>query len=324
MRIALLDDYHDIARSLADFETLVEDLDAELTVFTDYLGNDDAAVIDALQPFDVIIAMRERTPFPRQRLEALPQLKLLVTTGRRNGSIDLEAAKEHGIIVSHTGYQAADAAEHTWALILATARRLDVELFSAGRPLADENHWQSTLGMGLSGKTLGIYGLGNLGSRVAKVGLAFGMRVIAYSQNLTAERAKEVGVDKVSEQELFASSDVLTIHLKLSERSTGVVGAKQLSWMKPDAILVNTSRSKIVQTDALISALENERLYLAALDVFDVEPLPASDRIAQTRGVIATPHIGYVTVEQFQIFFNDAVADIRAWAKGKPVRVLNP
>ncbi|WP_313813852.1 D-2-hydroxyacid dehydrogenase family protein [Glutamicibacter sp.] len=322
MRIALLDDYHDIARSLADFKSLSEDLNAELTVFTEHLGHDDEAVISALQPYDVIIAMRERTPFPRQRLEALPNLRLLVTTGRRNGSIDLEAAKEHGIVVSHTGYKAPDAAEHTWALILAAARRLDIELFSADRPLTDPNHWQSTLGMGLSGKTLGVYGLGNLGARVARVGLAFGMRVIAYSQNLTDERAKEIGVEKVSEQELFASSDVLTIHLKLSERSTGVVGSTQLSWMKPDAILVNTSRSKIVQTDALIDALNNEQLYLAAVDVFDVEPLPAGDRLAATRGVIATPHIGYVTVEQFEIFFNDAVADIRAWAKGKPVRVL--
>lgn len=323
MRIALLDDYHDIARSLADFELLAEDLEAELTVFTEHLGHEDEAVIAALQPFDVIIAMRERTPFPRQRLEALPNLKLLVTTGRRNGSIDLEAAKERGVVVSHTGYQATDAAEHTWALILAAVRRLDVELFSAQRPLADDRGWQSTLGIGLAGKTLGIYGLGNLGARVAKVGLAFGMRVIAYSQNLTEERAKEVGVNKVSEQELFASSDVLSIHLKLSERSTAVVGAKQLSWMKPDAILVNTSRSKIVQTEALINALENEQLYLAAVDVFDVEPLPAGDRLTATRGVIATPHIGYVTVEQFEIFFRDAVADVRSWAKGTPQRVLN-
>lgn len=323
MRIALLDDYHDIARSLADFDLLAEDLEAELTVFTEHLGHEDEAVMAALQPFDVIIAMRERTPFPRQRLEALPNLKLLVTTGRRNGSIDLEAAKERGIVVSHTGYQATDAAEHTWALILAAVRRLDIELFSAQRPLADDRGWQSTLGIGLAGKTLGIYGLGNLGARVAKVGLAFGMRVIAYSQNLTEERAKEVGVNKVSEQELFASSDVLSIHLKLSERSTAVVGAKQLSWMKPDAILVNTSRSKIVHTEALINALENEQLYLAAVDVFDVEPLPAGDRLTATRGVIATPHIGYVTVEQFEIFFRDAVADVRSWAKGTPQRVLN-
>lgn len=322
MRIALLDDYHDVARSLADFDSLGTEFGAEVTVFTEHLGHTDAEVITALEPFDVIVAMRERTPFPRARLAALPNLKLLITTGRRNGSIDLVAAADHGITVSHTGYKATDAAEHTWALILAAARRLDVELFSAQRPLADPRGWQSTLGTGLSGKTLGVYGLGNLGARVAKVGLAFGMRVIAYSQNLTAERATEVGVDKVSEQELFASSDVVSIHLNLSERSTGVVGSNQFSWMKPDAIFVNTSRSRIVDTQALISALENERLYLAAIDVFDVEPLPAGDRLAATRGVIATGHIGYVTTEQFEIFYRDAVADIRAWAKGTPINVL--
>lgn len=323
MRIAVLDDYHDISRTLADFQSLAQELDAELSVFTEFLGHDDATVIAALQPFDVIVAMRERTPFPRSRLQVLPNLKLLVTTGRRNGSIDLDAAAERGVVVSHTGYIATDAAEHTWALILAAARRLDVEIFSAQRPLEHSTGWQSTMGIGLSGKTLGVYGLGNLGSRVAKIGLAFGMHVIAYSQNLTAERAAEVGVRKVSEHELFATSDVLTIHLKLSERSTGVVGSKQLAWMKPDAIFVNTSRSRIVQTDALIDALENEQLYLAAVDVFDVEPLPQGDRLAATRGVIATPHIGYVTVEQFAMFYQDAAADIRAWAKGKPVRVLN-
>ncbi|MFJ2619848.1 D-2-hydroxyacid dehydrogenase family protein [Glutamicibacter sp. NPDC087344] len=322
MRIALLDDYHDIARSLADFDSLADQLGAQITVFTEHLGHEDAAVIEALQPFDVIVAMRERTPFPASRLAALPNLKLLVTTGRRNGSIDLDAAKKHGIVVSHTGYKATDAAEHTWALILAAARRLDVELFSAERPLAHPSGWQSTLGTGLSGKTLGVYGLGNLGSRVAKVGLAFGMRVIAYSQNLTAERAEEVGVELASEQELFASSDVLSVHLKLSERSTDLIGATQFAWMKPDAIFVNTSRSKIVRTEDLIQALENQQLYLAAVDVFDVEPLPEADRLTNTRGVIATPHIGYVTAEQFEIFFSDAVEDIRAWASGSPINVL--
>ena len=323
MRIALLDDYHDIARSLADFDSLQEDLGAEITVFTEPIAGGAAGVIEALAPFEVIVAMRERTAFPREVLAALPNLKLLVTTGKRNAAIDLQAASDHGIVVSCTRGIGTDAAEHTWALILAAARRLDVELFSAERPLAADSGWQTTLGSGLAGKTLGIYGLGNLGAQVAKVGLAFGMRVIAYSQNLTAQRANEVGVELASEQELFASSDVLSIHLKLSDRTTGVVGAKQLSWMKPDAILVNTSRSRIVDAEALISALENQQLYLAAVDVFDVEPLPAGDRLAHTRGVIATPHLGYVTAEQFSLFYNDAVADIRAWAAGKPVRVLN-
>lgn len=323
MRIAILDDYQNVATDLADFEGLATELNAELTVFTEHLGHDDVAVCTVLKDFDVIVAMRERTPFPASRFELLPQLKLLVTTGRRNGSIDLEAAATHGVVVSHTGYIATDAVEHTWALILAAARRLDVELFSSENPRSESTPWQSSFGMGLSGKTLGVYGLGNLGSKVAKVGLAFGMRVIAYSQNLTKDRATEVGVELVSEAELFATSDIVSVHLKVSERSTGVIGAKQLAWMRPESILVNTSRSRIVQTDALIAALENELLYLAAVDVFDVEPLPAKNQLLKTRGVIATPHIGYVTIEQFSIFYKDAVDDIRAWAKGSPIRVLS-
>ncbi|MGO2809780.1 MAG: D-2-hydroxyacid dehydrogenase family protein [Glutamicibacter arilaitensis] len=323
MRIAILDDYQNVATALADFEGLAAELKAELTVFNEHLGHEDSEVCAALASFDVIVAMRERTPFPASRFALLPNLKLLVTTGRRNGSIDLAAAAAHGVVVSHTGYVPTDAVEHTWALILAAARRLDVELFSSDSPRAEASAWQSTFGMGLAGKTLGIYGLGNLGSRVAKVGLAFGMRVIAYSQNLTKARATEFGVELVSEAELFATSDIVTVHLKLSERSTGVIGAKQLAWMRPEAILVNTSRSKIVQTDALVQALENEQLYLAALDVFDIEPLPAKDRLLAARGVIATPHIGYVTIEQFEMFYRDAVEDIRAWASGAPIRVLS-
>lgn len=323
MRIAILDDYQNVATDLADFDGLATELNAELTVFTEHLGHDDTAVCAALKGFDVIVAMRERTPFPASRFELLPQLKLLVTTGRRNGAIDLEAAIEHGVVVSHTGYVPTDAVEHTWALILAAARRLDVELFSSQSPRSEAEPWQTSFGMGLAGKTLGVYGLGNLGSKVAKVGLAFGMRVIAYSQNLTKARATQVGVELVSEAELFATSDIVTIHLKLSERSTGVIGSKQLAWMRPESILVNTSRSRIVQTPALIEALENERLYLAALDVFDTEPLPAKDRLLGNRGVIATPHIGYVTIEQFSMFYRDAVEDIRAWASGSPIRVLS-
>lgn len=323
MRIAILDDYQNVATDLTNFEALTTELNAELTVFTEHISHDDAVVCEALKNFDVIVAMRERTPFPASRFALLPQLKLLVTTGRRNGAIDLEAAAAHGVVVSHTGYVPTDAVEHTWALILAAARRLDVELFSSESPRAEATPWQTSFGMGLAGKTLGVYGLGNLGSKVAKVGLAFGMRVVAYSQNLNKARATEVGVELVSEAELFATSDIVTVHLKLSERSTGVIGAKQLAWMRPESILVNTSRSRIVQTDALISALENELLYLAALDVFDTEPLPAKDRLLSTRGVIATPHIGYVTIEQFSMFYRDAVEDIRAWANGSPIRVLS-
>lgn len=323
MRIAILDDYQNAARDFADFDELAANLNAELTVFTEHLGHEDSVVCAALASFDVIVAMRERTPFTRARFEQLPNLKLLVSTGRRNGSIDLSAAADHNVVVSHTGYVPTDAVEHTWALILAAARRLDVELFSSDSPRTETAPWQTTFGLGLAGKTLGVYGLGNLGSRVAKVGLAFGMRVIAYSQNLTKARATEVGVELVSEAELFATSDVLTIHLKLSERSTGVVGAKQLAWMKPEAILVNTSRSRIVDTTALITALERQLLRLAALDVFDVEPLPVLDQLTRTRGLIATPHIGYVTAEQFEMFYRDSLENIRAWAKGSPIRIMS-
>ena len=319
MRIAILDDYLDAASQLADWNSLP----GTPTFFTNFLGHEDEAVITALQDFEIIVAMRERTPFTRERLARLPKLKLLVTTGMRNASIDMNAAQELGITVCGTAGSPAAAAEHTWALIMAAARRLDVELFSATRPRSTGQPWQQALGFELSGKTLGIYGLGNLGSKIAKFGQVFGMRVIAYSQNLTKARATEFGVELVSEAELFATSDIVTVHLKLSERSTGVIGAKQLAWMRPEAILVNTSRSKIVQTDALVQALENEQLYLAALDVFDIEPLPAKDRLLAARGVIATPHIGYVTIEQFEMFYRDSVADIRAWAKGSPIRVLS-
>ncbi|MDR4533905.1 D-2-hydroxyacid dehydrogenase family protein [Glutamicibacter sp. PS] len=322
MRIAILDDYQNVSSSIVDWHELAHELNAEVTVFTDYLGEEDEAVCAALQPFEVIVAMRERTPFTRARIERLDRLKLLVSTGRRNSSIDLGAAALRGITVCSTGYLPSDAAEHTWALILAAVRRLDVELFSAARPRPEGAPWQSTLGLGLSGKTLGILGLGTLGARVAAVGKAFGMRVIAYSQNLTKERANEVGVELVSETELYATSDVLSIHLKLSERSRGVVGAKQLSWMKPDAILVNTSRAAIVDTAALLEALDNGLLQAAAVDVFDSEPLPAADRLSSTRGLIATPHIGYVTAEQYEIFYTDAAEDIRAWAQGAPIRVM--
>ncbi|GAA3326355.1 D-2-hydroxyacid dehydrogenase family protein [Paeniglutamicibacter sulfureus] len=318
MRIAVLDDYQDVASSLADWDSLP----GEVVFFTAFLGHDDSAVAAALRDFDVIVAMRERTPFTAERLRRLPSLRLLVTTGMRNASIDLDAASDLGITVCGTAGSPAAATEHTWALIMAAARRLDVELFSAARPAAPDQPWQQTLGTELSGKTLGVYGLGKLGSQVARIGQAFGMRVIAHSQNLTAERAAEVGVELVGEDELFARSDVLTIHLKLSERSTGVVGARQLALMKHGSILVNTSRSAIIDEDALVAALEFGAPALAAIDVFDIEPLPANHRLAHTPGVIATPHLGYVTEDQFRIFYTGAVKDIAAWAAGTPVNLL--
>ena len=318
MRIAILDDYQNAARSLADWDSLP----GEPTFFTEFLGHDDDTVCRALQDFEVVVAMRERTPFTGTRLRSLPNLKLLVTTGMRNASIDLDAAQELGITVCGTAGSPTAAAEHTWALILAAARRLDVELFSVARPRAASAPWQQTLGTGLSGKTLGVYGLGNLGSQIARIGQAFGMRVIAHSQNLTTARAAEVGVEWVDQDGLFAESDVLTIHLKLSERTTKVVGVKQLALMKPGSILVNTSRSPMIDEDALVEALDTGVPLLAALDVFDEEPLPSDSRLLQTPGVIATPHLGYVTEEQFRIFYTDAVEDIAAWSAGAPTNLL--
>lgn len=319
MRIAILDDYLNTAQDLSNWESLP----GTHTFFTGFLGHDDASVTAALQEFEIIVAMRERTPFTRARLAKLPRLKLLVTTGMRNAAIDMDAARELGIAVCGTAGSAPAAVEHTWALIMAAARRLDVELFSTGRPRAANQPWQQAMGFELSGKTLGIFGLGNLGSKVAAIGKAFGMRVIAYSQNLTDERAAEFGVRRVSKEELFASSDVLSIHLKLSERTTGVVDTPELALMKPTAVLVNTSRSPIINEDALVAALAKGAPKHASLDVFDVEPLPADHRLLSTPGIIATPHLGYVTEDQFKIFYSGAVADIAAWVAGTPINVLN-
>lgn len=318
MRIAVLDDYQNVAQSLADWDSLP----GGTVFFSGFLGHDDDTVASALQGFDVIVAMRERTPFTADRLRKLPGLKLLVTTGMRNASIDLDAAHDLGITVCGTAGSSAAAAEHTWALILAAARRLDVELISSSRPRAAGQPWQQTLGTELSGKTLGVYGLGKLGSQIARIGQAFGMQVIAHSQNLTAERADEAGAELVGKDELFARSDVLTIHLKLSDRTTGVVGTQELALMKPGSILVNTSRSPIIDEDALVAALGAGAPAVAAIDVFDVEPLPENHHLLQTPGIIATPHLGYVTQEQFGIFYTGAVEDIAAWAAGTPVNLL--
>ncbi|NUP73575.1 MAG: D-2-hydroxyacid dehydrogenase family protein [Sinomonas sp.] len=313
MRIAVLDDYQGVAASLADWGSL----GADVTFFADHLGQDDDGVVAALAGYDVVVAMRERTPLTADRLARLPELKLIVSTGRRNASIDLKATAARGITVCHTGYLPSPAAEHAWALIHAATRRLDVELGAI-----PSGGWQSTVGRGLEGQRLSVLGLGNLGSRVAKVGLAFGMDVVAWSQNLTDERAAEVGVRRVEKEELFATADILTIHLVLSKRSRGIVGAEELALMKPDSILVNTSRGPLVDEAALLDALQGGRLGLAALDVFDVEPLPADHPFRNAPRTILTPHIGYVTREQYEVFYRDAVEDIAAFAEGQPIRLL--
>lgn len=312
MKIAILDDYQNVARDFADWKSL----DAEVEVFTSHIADPDELVA-RLAGAEVVVAMRERARFPAELLARLTDLKLLVSTGPRNAAIDLKATEEHGILVCGTGYLAHPTAEHTWALILAAARNLTVEL-----PAMSEGRWQSTVGTPLHGRTLGLLGLGRLGSRVAKVGQAFGMETIAWSQNLTTERAAEHGVTAVPREELFRRSDVLSVHLVLSKRTRGLVGATELALMKPDAWLVNTSRGPIVDEAALVEALHRRQIGGAALDVFDVEPLPADHPLRTLGNTVLTPHLGYVTRDVYEVFFRDAVEDIAAYQAGAPVRVM--
>ncbi|ATY10999.1 hydroxyacid dehydrogenase [Amycolatopsis sp. AA4] len=313
MKIAILDDYQNVALQCADWAPL----GAEIEVFTKpFAGPDD--VVARLAGFDVVVAMRERTPFPAAVLDRLPALKLLVSTGRRNAAIDLDAAKRGGVVVSATGALASPTVEHTWALILAGARNLPVEFRSMR-----EGGWQVGLGMALKGKTLGLLGLGRMGSEVARIGQAFGMEPIAWSQNLTPERAAEHGVTAVSKEDLFARADVLSVHLVLSERTRGLVGAAEFAAMKPTALLVNTSRGPIVDESALLDALRGKKIAAAALDVYDVEPLPADHPLRTLDNAILTPHIGYVSRETYEIFYGGAVEDIAAFQAGEPINVLN-
>jgi phosphoglycerate dehydrogenase-like enzyme len=311
-RIAILDDYQRVATELADWHTLP----GEVVVFSrPFVDEDD--VVRSLADFDVLVAMRERTRFPADVLERLPALRLLVTTGPANAAIDVAAARRLGITVSATGYDSSPTVELTWALILASVRNLPAEVESVRG-----GGWQRSVGTGLHGRTLGLLGLGRLGSRVAAVGQAFGMDTVAWSQNLTPERAAEHGVRAVGKDELFASSDVLSVHLVLSDRTRGLVGAAELAVMKPTALLVNTSRGPIVDTDALIGAVREKRIGGAAVDVYDIEPLPGDHPLRSLPGVLSTPHIGYVTRELYTTFYRDAVEDIAAFLAGRPVRVL--
>ncbi len=313
-RIAILDDYQGVATELADWTGLP----GEVTVFTEPFAGADA-VVAALAGFDVLVAMRERTRFPAEVLERLPHLRLLVTTGPANAAIDLDAARRLGITVSATGYDSSPTAELTWALILAAARDLpaEAERVRAGR-------WQESVGVGLHGKTLGLLGLGRLGSRVARIGQAFGMHTIAWSANLTADKAAEHDVRAVDKHELFAAADVVSVHLVLSGRTRGIVGAAELAAMKPTALLVNTSRGPIVDTPALLAALRERRIAGAALDVYDTEPLPVDDPLRTTPGLLATPHIGYVTRDEFDLQFADVFDQINAYTNGAPINVVNP
>jgi phosphoglycerate dehydrogenase-like enzyme len=313
-RLAILDDYEHAASSMADWSTVARDV--EITVFHDHLA-DEAALAARLRPFHVICLMRERTPFPRSLLERLPDLEHLITSGMRNLSIDLVAARERGIIVTGTPILPHPAAEHTWALILALAKRV---------PEDDRNvragSWGTALNVGLNGKTLGIVGLGKLGAQVARVGLAFGMRIIAWSPNLTHERCIEIGVELVTKEALFSDADFVTVHLQLSARSRGLVTAVELARMKPTAYLINTSRGPIVDERALVAALGSGAIAGAGLDVFDVEPLPREHPLRQLPNTVLTPHQGYVTVENYRLFFAGAVVNIRAWLDGRMANSL--
>jgi phosphoglycerate dehydrogenase-like enzyme len=304
-RIAVLDDYQNVALTMADWSVL--DGRASVTVFNDHLAEPDA-VVARLQPSDIVCVMRERTPLTRAIIERLPRLKLIASTGPRNASIDVGAAAERGIAVAHTGYEARSTIEMTWALILASVRQVASEnahLRAGG--------WQLTVGDRLHRKTLGVLGLGNIGSEVARIGLAFGMNVIAWSQNLTADKAQACGARLVSKEELFRTADILTIHLVLSQRTKGLVGAAELRAMKSTAKLINTSRGPIVYEPALIEVLRERRIAGAALDVFDTEPLPADHPFRSLDIVLATPHLGFVERELYQSFYGDTVKNIRQW-----------
>jgi phosphoglycerate dehydrogenase-like enzyme len=314
MRISILDDYQDVALRLADWSALKAR--AEIVVERQPFAGEDAAA-RALAGSEIVVAMRERTPFPKSLVERLPALKLLVTTGMRNAAFDMAALRERGVVVCGTAGSGADTAELAWGLILGAARRI-AEDHRAMR----EGLWQTRIGHRIGGKTLGVLGLGRLGSAVARVGLAFGMTVIAWSQNLTAERAAAQGVKRVEKDELFRRSDVLSVHVVLSPRSRGLVGRREIGLMKTDAILVNTSRGPIVDTVAVVEALEAGRLGYAAFDVYDREPLPADDPLRRAPNVLLTPHIGYVTEEGYRDWYPQIVENITAFLDGRPIRVV--
>jgi phosphoglycerate dehydrogenase-like enzyme len=315
-RVALLDDYQGVALRMADWKSLPAG--TEVQVFRDHLA-DEGAVAKRLADFDIVMALRERTPFPRSLLARLPKLKLLITAGMRNASIDMKAAGERGVTVCGTAGLPYPTAELAWGLILALARRIPAE-----DRATREGRWQTSVGLGLNGKTLGVLGLGTLGSRVARVGRAFEMEVLAWSQNLTAERAAAADAMLVAKDDLLARSDFVSIHLVLSERTRGLIGARELGLMKPSAYLVNTSRGPIVDEAALVRALGDGTIAGAGLDVFDEEPLPLDHPFRRLPNIAITPHLGYVTEETYRIFYGHALEDIQAYLKGAPVRVLHP
>jgi phosphoglycerate dehydrogenase-like enzyme len=308
-KIAVLDDYQGVALKLADWSAVTAR--AEVDVFVDHLSDADA-VAARLLPYDIVCVMRERTPLGAALIERLPNLKLIASTGPRNASIDLKAAAARAIAVVHTGYFGSPTVELTWALILASARHLVAESAAVR-----SGGWQHSIGDDLSGKTLGIIGLGHIGSQVAKIGVAFGMSVIAWSQNLTAEKAGAAGAALVSKEELLRRADIVSVHMVLSERTRGLIAAGELALMKRSARLVNTSRGPIVVEAALIAALKAGQIAGAAIDVYDVEPLPLDHPYRNMHNLLATPHIGYVSRGLYERFYRDTVANIIAWLDAK-------
>jgi D-3-phosphoglycerate dehydrogenase len=315
VKAAILDDYQNVALAYADWSKVAKDV--EITVFNKPFAGQ-AEAVKALQGFAIIAGMRERTPFPKAVIEALPNLKLLITTGMRNNSFDVAAANARGVTVCGTGAVGSPTTGIAFGLMLELTRKIGFEnaRLKSGEP------WQVTIGKDLEGLTLGMVGLGKLGQRSAAVGKAFGMKAIAWSPNLTAERAKEGGADYASKEDLFRNADIITIHLVLSERSRGLIGAKELGLMKNTAYLVNTSRGPIVDEKALVAALKAKQIAGAGLDVFDVEPLPLDHPFREMDKVVITPHLGYVSEQNYRKYFPDIVEDIRGFLDGKPVRVI--
>jgi phosphoglycerate dehydrogenase-like enzyme len=314
-RCAILDDYQNVVLKVTDWSKVSGDLD--IKVFNEHLGGPDN-VVKALQGFGIVCAMRERTGFPRAVIEKLPDLKLLITTGLRNASIDVAAAKERGVVVCGTPSVGNPTSGIAIGLMLELTRRIGYEnaRMKAAVP------WQSTIGVDLDGLTLGVLGLGKLGTRTANIAKAFGMKVIAWSQNLTPEKCKEAGVDYVSKEDLFRQADFVTIHVILSQRTRGLVGAKELGLMKPSAYIINTSRGPIIDEAALLAVLRDKKIAGAGLDVFDVEPLPTDHPLRKLDNAVLTPHLGYVAMQNYRAYYGGVVDDIRAFLDGKAVRVM--
>ncbi|MFJ2079517.1 D-2-hydroxyacid dehydrogenase family protein [Streptomyces anulatus] len=316
LRCAVIDDFQSVATTVVDWSPVTADV--EVVSFTEHLATEDEAAA-ALAGFDIVVTLRERVPFPADLFARLPRLRLLVASGMRNSVIDFDAAKRHGVTVCGTASSSTPPVELTWALLLGLARGIVPE----AEALRTDGPWQSTLGADLHGRTLGLLGLGKIGGRVAQVGRAFGMDVLAWSQNLTKERTDEVGATlAASKEDLLASSDFVSVHLALGDRTRGLIGAAELALMRPTAYLVNTSRAAIVDTDALLAALRADAMAGAATDVFDIEPLPAGHPVRTAPRLLATPHLGYVSRANYETYYGQAVENIRAFLDGQPVRRL--